>query len=142
MPMANSLELRWDGLAELRRMLRTIPATTQPEVTALVNYHARWAHGALLAAYPEVSGNLRKGVRLAQTMMHGVAAAVVTSRAPHAWIFEKGTRPRQTRRGVNRGSSPPHYTFRNTVTPQRYRLFDDLKQLLIRRGFEVYDDAA
>jgi hypothetical protein len=140
--MSNRVHLQWSGLDELRKTLATLPATLQPEIDALVRYHARAAEGALLAAYPSVSGALRRGVRLESRQARGGAAAILVSRAPHAWIYERGTRPRQTKQGWPRGAAPAHNTFFRTVEPQGQRLYADLTSLLERRGFEVHDDAA
>jgi hypothetical protein len=151
--MADRMVLRWSGMDELRKTLGTIPAAMQPEVQALVLYHARGAEAALRRWYAQgPTGNLRRGVRLGSVVHHGVAAAVLQSRAPHAWIYERGTKIRQgaggnqigkgSRKGnklANRGFSPAHNTFRDVVVPEGLRLYADLKSLLTRRGFLVKD---
>ena len=144
---------KWSGMDELRKTLATIPATMQPDVQALVLYHARAAEGALRGRYAlGPTGNLRRGVRLesARAGRGFGPAAVLVSKAPHAWIYEQGTDPRQGRGGnalgkgsraggklANRGFSPAHHTFWNTVEPEGQRLYTDLVSLLTRRGFEV-----
>ena len=147
------MRLQWSGMDELRKTLATIPATMQPDVQALVLFHARGAENALRRWYPQgPTGNLRRGVRLESkpTGRGFGTAAVLVSKAPHAWIYENGTAPRQGRGGnalgkrsradgklANRGFSPAHHTFWNTVEPQGQRLYLDLVSLLTRRGFEV-----
>lgn len=135
--MANNATLSWDGLTELRRALIEMPAALQEESVPLVLYHARASEGQLLVRYPTVSGRLRRGVSLKQSRGPGVVSAVLRSKAPHAHLYERGTTIRKTKKHANRGRMPATYTFNRVVVPSRQRLFDDLVQLLVRRGFVV-----
>ena len=148
--MANRMALKWDGLSELRRMFATIPAVLQPEATARVFAHAGAAATALRGAYQSRTGNLRRGVRLEQHTTRSGPATVLVSGAPHAWLVERGTEPREGRGGnaigkgsrshgklANRGFMPAAHTFGQIIAAARQPLIDDLTQLLIKRGFEV-----
>jgi hypothetical protein len=148
--MANSATLTWDGLTELRAMLRGLPEAIQQETVPLVLHHARTSEGQLLLRYPSVSGRLRRGVSVRQTTSEHGAAAVLRSAAPHAGLYERGTKMREGRGGnatgkgsrrdgalANRGRMQRTNTFKNVVDPSRERLYHDLVQLLVRRGFLV-----
>jgi hypothetical protein len=149
-------ELQWDGLAELGEWLHGLPEELQGEAASLVTYHARNAEGQLLVRYPSVSGHLRRGVRLQQSLLKsGSVRAVLVSKAPHAHLYESGTKVRMGRGGrargkgsrshgklANRGAMPAFHTFRDVVGPNRERLLEDLIGLLERRGFVVTNAAA
>jgi hypothetical protein len=136
------LGLSWDGLDELRALLKGMPIVLGPEVKARANAHASAAATTLRAAYPEgLTGNLRRGVRIDQVAARGGSATVLVSAAPHAWIFERGTVARFTKPGWRRGKMPASNTFASVVGPARRRLIDDLVALLVSRGFEVKDVA-
>jgi hypothetical protein len=153
---SQKMGLSWDGLDELRQVLGRMPAVLQPEVQARAFAHAGAAATTLRAAYPEgPTGNLRRGVRLDQRAARGGGSAtVLVSAAPHAWIYERGTKPREGRGGsatgkgsrshgalANRGFMPRSDAFARVVGPARRRLIDDLTALLVQRGFVVRDAA-
>jgi len=87
-------------------------------------------------AYPEVTGNLRRGVRVE----HGRRGSYVLSRAPHAHLYEWGTRERKTytrASGPMQGAKgrvegrnvfvPTAITSRNTYLDRLTRLIDDVE---------------
>src|SRR4029434_10598575 len=140
---SQKMGLSWDGLDELRQVLRAMPAVLQPEVQARAFAHAGAAATTLRAAYPEgPTGNLRRGVRLDQRAARGGGSAtVLVSAAPHAWIYERGTAPRTTTKGWRRGRMPRSDAFAGVVGPARRRLIDDLTALLVQRGLGGRDAA-
>ena len=142
MAKGQKLGLSWDGLDELRAVLKGMPMILAPQVKALGNAHASAAASTLRATYPiGPTGNLRAGVRLEQRAAKGGSATVLVSAAPHAWIYERGTELRETRAGWKRGRMKPSNAFASVVGPARRRLVADLSALLTARGFEVKDVA-
>ena len=65
------MELR--GFDELRRELLALPETLKRESAPIELAHATAARAEVVAAYPEVTGALRAGVRIVERVAHGVA---------------------------------------------------------------------
>jgi hypothetical protein len=102
--LANHLSL--DGMNELRETLRALPAELRQGVNQIVVGAAQQAEQDVRNGYPSRTGNLRGGVQM-ETQQNGLyIAAKVASTAPHATIFEKGTKVRHTKNGANRGKMP------------------------------------
>ena len=105
-----------------------------------------WAHGQeaerrVYAAYPEVDGNLRRGVKLdkREAGPYG-AAAVLRSRARHASLYEWGSETvRYTRKGISRGRMPGFKVFVPIMQRQRRLMVQALVALVRRAGFTVSD---
>jgi hypothetical protein len=140
--MSNN-RLVWDGLAELRAQLRSLPRELAGEASDIVTGAADGAKSDIVAAYPERTGNLRDHVIVSKAPagIYG-AGAVVKSTAKHAWMFENGTQARHTALGANRGSMPPGHVFIPAVIRRRRAMYADLKALLVRHGLRVSGDAA
>jgi hypothetical protein len=139
--VASRLELR--GLDELRAALRNLPGDLAEEAAVIVEAQAAEAERSIEAGYPEgPTGNLRRGVvRESNRSKFGVAA-IVRSRAPHAHLFEAGTKPRRTAKGANRGAMPPAAEAQRFVPKAiraRARMFSALKDLVRRAGLVVED---
>jgi len=87
--------VKWTGLDELREQLRRLPLELADEAQAIVDAHARMAQQDVQAGYPSVTGRLIGGVRVTlHSLARWGAGAVVKSTAPHAWVFEHGTKAR------------------------------------------------
>jgi len=132
-----------EGLAEFRAALRALPAELVVEAGPIVEGAANGAAAAIVAAYPERTGRLRKGVsvkRVSEGGLYGVGAVVV-NRAPHAALFDSGTQTRQTAIGANRGRMPPGNVFVPRIIQARRQMYARLKDLLARQGFVVSGDA-
>lgn len=148
-----SVRLQWDGLAELRTLLRQLPDDLATEGGAIVLASANEAFTAIETVYVahQRSGRLRAGLSLVQSATGRFGASILLiSRAPHAWIFEHGTAPREgaggrgTGKGArhgnqagNRGASPAFHAFIPAVAAARTRMYDALAALLERAGFVV-----
>jgi len=134
--------LQLNGFAELREALRNLPAQLRDEAKVIVQSRAARAAQEIIAAYPERTGNLRKGVsvRASEAGNFG-AGAIVVNRAKHAWIFENGTQARHTDIGANRGSMPPGHVFVPIVMRHRRGMYDELRDVLVRDGFVVTGNA-
>jgi hypothetical protein len=92
------MELR--GFDELKAALAALPEASKRASAPILLRHAQTAEQQVVTAYPEVTGNLRAGVKVIERQAHGVAAlyTLVTS-SPHAHLYEFGTvhqRPRAT----------------------------------------------
>lgn len=157
-----SVRLKMDGLAELRAALRALPDDLAQEAAAIVQAQAEYAQQQIVAAYPERTTNLNPGptrksrwfppgilkARVTSTREPGAARfgarAVVRSRAPHAWLFENGTKPRQTRNGASRGRMPvaPESERMIPIAIRRRRVMvQALIDLVRRAGFNVETSA-
>lgn len=136
-----SVTLRFDGLEELRQALRKLPETLATEAAAIVVEHAQLAHDQIQNGYPQgPTGNLKHRVTITKQSSRVTTKATVSSRAPHAWIFEHGTHRRVTSHGANRGRMPPASDAQAMIPKVirvRRQMMEALKDLVVRAGFEV-----
>jgi hypothetical protein len=144
--MANP-SMSWNGLSELKKILRSLPDDLAEEAGRVVVWNANAAAGDIRASYPRVSGNLQDGVVVEVDnsfvgSRYG-ARAIVKSKAPHAYIYEHGTEARhyftQKGRGVRKavGRMPAGNIFVPRVIKHRRRMMDELVEFLIRKGLMV-----
>jgi hypothetical protein len=133
-----SSSLTFEGLTELRQALVNLPAELTSEASAIVYASASEAARAIIDAYPTRTGHLKDGVSVTRTRVSTFGtAAVVTNRAPHAFIFEMGTQARHTSLGANRGSMPPGRVFVPRVQRYRARMYEGLAEMIRTHGLEV-----
>ncbi len=136
-----SVTLRLDGLAELRAALRALPEELTSEANDIVLGHAATAAREIETGYPQgPTGNLKARVSALSQRSRLSANAIVSSRAPHASLFEKGTKVRRTNSGANRGIMPkasPEQAFIPKAIRARRAMEADLVELVRRAGFEV-----
>jgi hypothetical protein len=145
--------VRWDGLEELYRWLRTLPDELTEEATGIVETHALGAKDEITAAYPIGPTRRRKGQLIhGGHLKAGMKASklsssrwginyLVANRAPHAWIYEHGTEMRTTNTGARRGRSPAHNVFIPRAMKWRRRMYQALKAMMVRHGLRVTGDA-
>lgn len=134
--------LTFQGLDELRAALRALPDDLTGEAGHIVEGAANGAAVDIKTAYPSRTGNLRDGVTVTQVAAGKYAAgAVVKNTAKHAYIFENGTQARHTAIGANRGSMPAGHVFIPTIIRERRKMYDALKDVLVRHGLIVSGDA-
>lgn len=85
------MSVQWQGLDELSRLLRSLPADVQREAGKDVEAAARSHQAAASTEFPapgrDVTGNLRRGTRLEQT---GPLTWRTRNRQPHAHLYEDG----------------------------------------------------
>jgi len=136
-----SARVSWSGLDELRRALNALPQDLAREAHAIVVAHATGAEHDIEVGYPEgPSGNLRARVSTSIEGARAGTTAIVRSRAPHAGIFEKGTRRRRTNRGWNRGAMPQPPVSQRMVPKAiawRERMYRSLLMMCERHGLVV-----
>lgn len=137
--MSSKLELK--GLTEFQKALRDLPEHLREEADVIVQAQAEEAQRQVRTAYPEgPTGNLRRGVTREQNTSKFTSRAIVRSRAPHAHLFERGTRSRQTRKGANRGTmpeAPDNQRMIPIVIRRRKAMVAALVALVRRAGFQV-----
>jgi hypothetical protein len=136
--MASRNRIRWDGLDQLKADLRALPANLGAEGGAIVEAHADIAIADIDAAYPTRTGRLRKGLKktINRTGRFGTGA-VIRNNAPHAYIFEHGTKARHNAIGAFRGSMPAGNVFIPRMQKWRRRMYQQLAALLERAGLRV-----
>lgn len=112
--MAKRLEVSWAGLDALKAELAALPAALIEESNAILLESAQAAQAAIDAAYasqsPGGTGNLRRGLVL-RVARGRLAGATLLQRAPHGWLYERGTKVRKNKAGQNRGRMKRQPTF-------------------------------
>ena len=129
--MAKLTTVQWTGLDSFLDELRLMPANLVEEAQAIMRESAEAAKADIAGAYPSKSGALRRGLKL--TPARGILLAGVELRqtAPHGWIYEHGTRDRETTEGKNRGQMPGRAVFepraqayrRTAISAVMFRLY-------------------
>jgi hypothetical protein len=135
-----SVKLRWDGLHQFRTALRNLPADLNDDAQAIVVSHATEAERLIKSAYPEKTGNLKRGVNLTVETGRFGTVAKVGSRAFHSHLFEKGTVARKTSTGANRGrmpAAPESQQMIPIVVRVRRRMVAQLIAMVQRTGLVV-----
>jgi hypothetical protein len=134
--MAN--RFRWTGLDELREELRNLPQDLTAEASDIVNQSAEGAAEFIRAAYPERTGNLKRGVVVVhQEAGKWGAAKIVKNTAKHAYIFENGSQARHNAIGANRGAMPPGNVFVPRIVRARQQMYRTLAAMLETHGLKV-----
>jgi hypothetical protein len=126
----SAFEIR--GLDQLIRDLQQLPTELKGDATTIVIDAAHKAQAEIVAAYPVVTGNLRRGVKVGVKVIgpEGVNA-VVRSSAPHAWLYEHG------RSRWGEVSDPPAPVFIPTMMRMRRAMYAQLARLLEQHGLDV-----
>jgi len=140
-----SAKLTITGLHELAEELAKLPAALQGEGKQIVIAAANGAATSVRAAYGahRRSGELQEDVEVNEATVNvGGAAALVSSRAPYARAFERGTKPRQTAKGWNRGRMPRANLFIPRMIAARRAMRVQLVDLVRRHGLAVSDDGS
>lgn len=129
------------GIEAFRAALRNLPDDLRQEADTQVRAQADAMAREAAQAYPEgPTGNLRRGVTVRTEGSAYSVVALVSSRAPHAFIFERGTKVRRTDKGYNRGAMPQPAEadrFIPKAIRARRRLQSALIDIVRRAGFEV-----
>lgn len=123
----------WEGLEELKEALRRLPEALRDDAIPLVLAAADATEIATFTNYPERTGNLRKGVGQKQERSAFGVIAIVYSRAPHAHLYENGTR--------HSAPAPPHKRLGTHAARERRKMYAALRAMLESHGLEVSGDA-
>ena len=136
-----SARVQWDGLQEFLRKIDGIPVELKADGMVILREETEGAAVEIAQAYPRVTGTLARRVRTfypSSTFLVGIVRSV----APHAHLFEWGTKSRKTRKGWNRGRMPaatPDVTPR-IARRRRARMARRLIDMLRAKGFQVGDE--
>jgi hypothetical protein len=130
--MAKRLEVKWDGLDTFYDELQVLTAGLVDEANAIMLESCEAAKAEIASRYPFKSGGLRAGLTIVPARGTVLAGASLVQRAPHGWIYEHGTKPRENKAGQNRGASGPHPTFepiahayrRTAISAVMFRLYE------------------
>ena len=155
----SNIQIQMNGLDELRQTLQKLPEHLIEEASDIIIAHAEQAQREVQDNYPVRTtnlhptarrrtpwyppGNLKARVRILKNRTLVFTSALVQSRAPHAWLYENGTKghKRQTDKGWNRGAMPEAPLDKKAI-PRfiriRARMVKALTELLQREGFEVH----
>ena len=124
--------VKWTGLDSFMTELEVLTADMVDEADSIFVSMAELARSSIAAAYPvKKSGLLRTGLVIRRPKKPGLLLAGVelVQTAPHGYIYEKGTRPRENKAGQNRGRMPARPTF----DPIAHRYYQAAKDAVIRR---------
>src|SRR5262245_19064619 len=126
--------MRWRGLKELRQQLRELAPELTEATDPLAQYAARGAADELRARYEarRRKGNLARGVKAYEGKHATPTRAIwrVTSWAPHALLFELGTR-----------YAAPANLFIPITRQYRRAFYQSVGALLRTFNFRVYGEA-
>ena len=137
-----ALILQIKGLEELRAAFRALPKDLQREAAVIVQAQAEAARQQIAAAYPERTGNLRRGLRVETRADPTSDYAILRNYAPHAVIFEKGTKPRRWKSGKSTGRMPPGNVFLPIANRRRQMMVNLIVDIVERHGLHVSGLAA
>lgn len=126
--------IKFDGLAELKAALRSLPNDLRDESAEIVYANADAARNEIISAYPSRTGNLKNHVYVTKVPGQFGSRAIVKNTAKHAWLFENGTQARHTDIGANRGTMPAGHVFVPIVIRRRRIMYEILKDLLVKHG--------
>jgi Bacteriophage HK97-gp10, putative tail-component len=143
-----STRVLFTGMSETRAQPQALAKATQ----YLAMRVARDAARDIKAAYPKGTGNLRDGVIVERGRGGGksVANAYVRNTAPHAHLFEHGTKARHFvgtdklgRKYVtgDRGSGKARNVFIPRMVRWRWVFFQSVKEIMARAGITVTGEA-
>lgn len=142
-------EFSFNGLAELAEEVKTLPQNLADAAQAIANEFAKDAAAELKTAYPRGPGNRKQGYR-GGNLIKGVkyrsgkkrkgklvAQAWVHNFAPHAWLYDHGTKTRQTKLGRDRGDMPATHLFERITMRYQLNLQDEWIELQRSYGLKV-----
>jgi|SRR5262245_9359973 len=109
--MPKRLTVQWTGLDSFKDELQALTTNMVDEANSIMRASATQARTAIAAAYPAKSGRLRAGLVIRDARGVVLAGAELVQTAPHGWIFEHGTHPRENRAGQFRGVMRARPTF-------------------------------
>ena len=135
-----SARFEWSGLEALKASLRALPEELTAEGGHIVEVRANGATATIKAGYPRRSGSLAAGMDVTHSRSRFGARSVVKNSDKDAAVFERGSQARHTRIGANRGSMPANHLFTKTMMRERRGMYQDLRDLLVRKGLVVTGD--
>jgi hypothetical protein len=131
------VKLRTNGV-EFAAVLRRLPTELRNDALPIVVDAANRAMTAVGAAYPEVTGNLRRGLKLEQRTSEYGAWVRLRSTSKHAHLVEDGSVDRRHDNGKDVGRMPAAHIFVPIVIRERRDMEVALIDLVRRAGFKVH----
>ena len=104
-----------------------------------MNAAAQGAYTDIYNAYPEVTGNLKAGLKIGGGGMAASsralgANAVLSNSAKHAWLYDNGTATRKSSTRKFLGRMTPTHTFVKAAIKHRAAMYERLRFMLEREG--------
>jgi hypothetical protein len=135
-----SAKIQWSGLTEFLQEFGSIPKDLHNEGMEIVKEETEGAAVEIAQQYGQhqATGRLARSVRTFYPSA-SILVGIVRSVAPHAHLFEFGTKQRRNAKGANRGTMPkanPEITV-PIARRRRGRMSRRLVELLQRHGFDV-----
>ena len=103
--------VKWTGLDTFKQELQVLATGLATEANGILTESAEAAKTAIAAAYPLQTGALRAGLVLRPARGLVLTGLELLQTAPHGYLYEHGTRPRETKSGANRGLMTGNPTF-------------------------------
>jgi hypothetical protein len=126
--------VKWTGLDSFKHELQVLTAGLVDEANAILLESAQAAKADIAAAYPIKSGNLRRGLVLRPVKGIVLAGMELLQKAPHGYIYEHGTRSRETKDRKNRGVMKATPTFIPTAAAYRRSALSQISYRLYWHG--------
>jgi hypothetical protein len=128
--------VKWTGLDSFLTELRVLDVGMKDEAEEIFRSIAESARAAIAAAYPVQSGSLARGVVIRTPKQPGILLAGVelVQTAPHGWVYEKGTKPRENKAGQNRGAMPARPVFDPIAARYKQAAIDAVIRRLEAKG--------
>jgi hypothetical protein len=135
-----SVTVDLDGINELTKALRDMPAHLTNEAIVIVLSAANDTQDELKRVYPD--GPMSQAVHVEDRSRQYQARFVVVSPTEQATWWEFGTQNRVTKKGWNRGSEPAHKDrgLLSIAKRNRKAMRAALVAMVVREGFDVVDD--
>jgi hypothetical protein len=111
----------FQGLDRFKQQLRTLSPTLLEEADQILRDGAEAAKADIVAAYPRVTGNLKRGVKVRAARGSAIGGVELKQTAPHGHLYEYGTVRRFTHEGAHRGQMAGTPTF-GPIAAQHQRL--------------------
>jgi hypothetical protein len=127
----------WPGLEEIKAQLRALPVELVGEGGHIVEGRGNGAAATIKAGYPSRTHELIEKLEVEFTASAFGARSVIRNTSRHAAAFENGSEVRHTALGWNRGRMPPNHLFTQTIIRARRAMYEDLADLLERKGLRV-----
>ena len=132
-----SATLRLEGLSAFADDVTQLPTTLRDESRPVVTNAADTAEATIRAAYPEVTGELKAGLRQ-ETVESATGVQVrLVNDSLHAVWYEYGTELRQTSLGYNRGRMPAAKVFGPAAAQEKRQMVEDVIAVVEAEGLRV-----
>jgi hypothetical protein len=125
-PGGAAVWFEWTGVKELIEQFATLAPDLTTASTPIVELAARVAKDTIYTGYPTRTGNLKKGLTLTEVNESTRVACTVINKAPHAWLYERGSETRHSATHDNLGRMPPNPLFSSTMMRTRRALYTAL----------------